>query len=103
FFDGATSLGTSTLSGGRASLTTAAVSAGVRSITAIYVPTEQFAASTSPALAQTVNKATGTMTLMVSGLTPQYSDLDTFRATFTPGTAGGPAPAAVSFKVGTQE
>jgi hypothetical protein len=38
----------------------------------------------------------------VSVLTPQYSDLETFKATFTPSAAGGPAPARVSFKVGTQ-
>src|SRR5438874_12726397 len=42
------------------------------------------------------------LTLSVSVLTPQYSDLETLRATFTPATPGGPAPARITFKVGTQ-
>jgi hypothetical protein len=53
-------------------------------------------------LTQTVNQATGTASLAVTGLTPQYSDNDTFTASFTPSIAGGRAPAKVSFKVGTQ-
>ena len=102
FFDGGNLLGTSTLTGAKTSLTTTAVSAGTRSITAVYEPTDACAASTSPALTQTVNKATGTTSLAVSVLTPQYSDVETFRASFMPSFAGGPAPAKVGFKVGTQ-
>ena len=101
FFDGATSLGVVPLNGGTASLTTASISAGTRSITATFLGSVGFMGSSSPsALALTVNKASGTTALSVSALTPQYSDLDTFTATFTP-TSGGPVPASVDFKVGT--
>ncbi|HEV8345846.1 MAG TPA: Ig-like domain repeat protein, partial [Vicinamibacterales bacterium] len=82
FFDGATSLGTASLSGGSASLTTTAINAGTRSITAKYLGTSSYAASTSATLTQTVNQATGTASLAVTGLTPQYSDNDTFTASF---------------------
>jgi YVTN family beta-propeller protein len=102
FFDGDMMLGSSPLDGGTASLTTS-VSAGPRSITAVYSAGGMFARSTSPAWSQTVNKATGTTTTpTVSAFTPQYSDMETFRTTFTPSVAGGPAPAKVRFKVGTQ-
>jgi YVTN family beta-propeller protein len=102
FFDGDMMLGTSPLNGGTASLTTS-VSAGARSITAVYLDDGMFARSESSAWSQTVNKATGTTTTpTVSAFTPQYSDVVTFRTTFTPSVAGGPAPAKVRFKVGTQ-
>jgi len=53
-------------------------------------------------LTQTVNQAAaGTMTLAASNLAPQYSDLDTFTATYSPA-AGAPVPRTVTFKVGTQ-
>jgi hypothetical protein len=56
FKDGTTSLGTGTLSGGRATFKTSALSAGTHSITAVYSSDKNFTASTSPVLAQTVNK-----------------------------------------------
>jgi hypothetical protein len=40
--------------------------------------------------------------LAISVLTPTYSDIETFRTTFTPSVAGGPAPEKVSFKVGSE-
>jgi YVTN family beta-propeller protein len=101
FFDGESLLGSAALSGGRASLTTTP-GAGTRSITAAYSPKGPFAPSTSPMLTQTVNKASGTASLTVSVLTPQYSDVETFRTTFTPSVAGGPAPEKVSYKIGSQ-
>ena len=102
FFDNGVSLGTAPLVSGAASLTTKGINAGTRSVTARYLGGSGFGASTSPALTQTVNQATGTASLAVTGLTPQYSDTDTFTASFTPGVAGGPAPAKVSFTMGTQ-
>jgi Bacterial Ig-like domain (group 3) len=101
FFDGTVSLGTASLSGGSASLATTAINAGTRSITAKYVGSGSFTSSTSSVLTQTVNPAGGTASVAVSALTPQYSDMETFTATFTP-TTGGPVPARMTFKVGTQ-
>src|SRR5205823_3268040 len=66
-----------------------------------YLGAGGYSGSTSAALTQTVNQATGTAALSVSALTPQYSDKDTFTATFTPSAPGGPAPSAITFKVGT--
>jgi YVTN family beta-propeller protein len=102
FFDGWTSLGTSELSGGTTSLTTSTISAGTHSITAVYAPTGNYASSTSPVWWQTVGQATVTSSLWVSSYTPQYSDVERFTATITPSIAGGPAPAKVRFKFGTQ-
>jgi hypothetical protein len=105
FLDGPTLLGTATLSGGTASLTTSGISAGTRSITAKYLGNTSFASSTSSvALTQTVNQATGTASLAASALTPVYSDMETFTASYTPGIANGPGPALanVIFKMGTQ-
>src|SRR4029077_12044880 len=48
-----------------------------------------------------VTQATGTTALAVSLASLQYSDWNTFTATFTP-TSGGPVPATMSFRVGTQ-
>ncbi|MFP5265294.1 MAG: Ig-like domain repeat protein [Blastocatellia bacterium] len=57
FFDGATLLGNQPLVGGGASFTTAALSAGNHSVTAVYAEGGDFLGSTSTALSQTVNKA----------------------------------------------
>jgi YVTN family beta-propeller protein len=102
FFDGTASIGSATLNGGAAAMTVATPDAGTHAFTGVYHPAGAFAGSTSSTLTQTVAKATGTTSLTVSVLTPQYSDMETFKAFFTPTVAGGPAPAKVSFKVGTQ-
>ena len=90
FYDNGVALGTATLSAGAASVATKAVGAGTRSITATYNPSGSFASSTSGVLTQTVSAATGTGAVGVSLATPQYSDPDTFTATYTPGTSGWP-------------
>src|SRR5205807_155036 len=54
FQDGASALGTGTLSGGTATFTTSGLTAGTHSITAIYGGDANFAGSTSPVLTQTV-------------------------------------------------
>jgi hypothetical protein len=69
FLDGATLLGTATLSGGTASLSTAALTAGSHSITGVYSGDANTASTTSAALAQTVNKAPSSVTL-ISSLNP---------------------------------
>ncbi len=97
FYDTGTLLGSSTLSGGSAALTTSAVAAGTRSITAVYSGDATFASSTSAALTQTVNKVTLTTTLTVSPLSQQYSDQASMQATLSaPGAAE-----SVTFKIGT--
>jgi Bacterial Ig-like domain (group 3) len=55
FKNGTVTLGTSTLSGGSATFTTSTLTVGTHSITAVYNGDANFAASTSPALSQTVN------------------------------------------------
>src|SRR5207302_199187 len=90
--DGATILGTRTLAGGSATLSTAALAGGPHSITVDYGGDATFAASTSPSLAQTINKASTSTTF--ASVIPNPSVLDqpvTFTATVTSsnGTPGG--------------
>jgi len=104
FLDGTMSLGTVALSSGSASITTAGVSAGARSITAVYSGDANFAGSTSPPLAQTVNKASTTSAMTVSQAQQQYSDLVTLQATLTPASIAGQAPATGAiFSIGSQQ
>jgi hypothetical protein len=64
FQDGTTTLGTSPLDGsGRATFTTSTLAVGLHTVTAVYGGANQFSASTSPAVTQTVNKANTTTTL----------------------------------------
>ncbi len=55
FMDGATTLGTGTLSSGVATLSTSSLAAGSHSLTAAYAGDTNFLASTSPAVNYTVN------------------------------------------------
>lgn len=55
FMDGATTLGTANLSGGKASYTTTALTSGTHDITVVYGGTANIVGSTSTALVQTVN------------------------------------------------
>ncbi len=57
FMKGKTVLGTGTLSGGSASLTTAALKVGTTAVTAVYGGDAKFSASTSNTVEQVVNKA----------------------------------------------
>jgi RHS repeat-associated protein len=88
FMDGATQLGTAALSGSgnsrTATLTSNAMAAGTRSITAVYAGDTSNSASTSPVRTQTVNKANVT----VSGFTVTPNPVNngqnmTFTATVT--------------------
>jgi hypothetical protein len=90
FFDGSTSLGTSSVSGGgTASLSTSILSAASHSITAAYSGDSIYSGNTSPALTQTVNKAT-TSTAVTSSLNPStYAQSVTFTATVSPSAATG--------------
>ncbi|MFI1495963.1 Ig-like domain-containing protein, partial [Streptomyces griseofuscus] len=63
FYDGPTLLGTGTLSGGTATLTTSALAVGTHSLTAVYSGDTDFSGSTSPVDTQTVSQAATTTTL----------------------------------------
>jgi hypothetical protein len=92
FFDGATQIGAAvTITGGTASTTTASLTAGPHSITAQFSGDASFAASTSPALTQTVNTTTkaATSITIVSTLDPSVlGGTVGFDATVTSNTAG---------------
>lgn len=87
FKNGSATLGSRTLSGGKATLATSTLPGGSHSITAIYIGSGKFAGSTSPAVSQTVNKAT-TSTVLSSSLDPStYGQPVTFTATVSSSTA----------------
>ncbi|QIY66078.2 Ig-like domain repeat protein [Streptomyces sp. RPA4-2] len=69
FFDGATLIGTSALTGGVATLTTATLTVGSHALTAVYGGSASYNGSTSPIDTQTVNKA-GTSTALTSAPDP---------------------------------
>jgi hypothetical protein len=95
FFDGASSLGTVTLTNGKAQLTTSALALGVHSLTAVYAPSGNFQASTSSAVANIVPPITS-VTLTSNVPAPQRP-LTT--VTFTAEAAGGIAPYQYKFWV----
>ncbi|HYG80050.1 MAG TPA: Ig-like domain repeat protein, partial [Pyrinomonadaceae bacterium] len=98
FFDGATSLGTSTLSGGTASVSTSALAVATHNVKATYSGSATFTGSTSPTLAQVVQKA-GTATALTSSANPSvYRQPVTFRATVSASAPGaGTVGGAVQF------
>jgi uncharacterized protein (TIGR03437 family) len=57
FLDGSVSLGTATLSGGKATFSTSSLAVGAHGITVSYSGDSAFSASTSQALAETINSA----------------------------------------------
>jgi Big-like domain-containing protein len=98
FKDGTTLIGTGTLSGGKAKLTTAALALGSHSITASYGGDANFTASTSAILTQTVKSTTSTTT--ASSLNPStFGQTVTFTATVT--TTSGTPTGTVTFKNGS--
>ena len=99
FKDGATVLGSATLSGGRAAYTTSALTAGTHSISATYAGDSSYNGSTSAGLAQTVTAAAKTNT--TTGIAASASSVTagqsvTFTATVSPSAATG----TVQFKDG---
>jgi DNA-binding beta-propeller fold protein YncE len=92
FRDGASLLGTGSLTAGIASFTTATLSTSSHSITAAYAGSGNFAPSTSPALGQTVTTATNKSTITAtSSLNPSAPGQSvTLTATVT-GTGGTPS------------
>jgi Bacterial Ig-like domain (group 3)/FG-GAP-like repeat/RTX calcium-binding nonapeptide repeat (4 copies)/FG-GAP repeat len=93
FFDGTTLLGTSTLSGNVATLSTANLGAGMHSISAHYNASGNFSASpTSNTVAQYIAQAATTVTLAGSGSPTSYGQSATFTATISVAAPGSGTP-----------
>ena len=90
FYDGATLLGTGTVSAsGVATFTTAALSSGSHSITAVYSGNATFAASTSTAVTQTINgPVVTTETITASPNPAAVGQTVTFTVTISPAPTG---------------
>jgi len=102
FKDGATVLGSGTVSGGKATLSTSVLAAGSHSITAVYSGNTSYGPSTSAWLAHTVNKAATTAKLTSSPTSSVVGETVTLKATIAvvaPGT--GTPTGTVTFKDGT--
>ncbi|TWB07103.1 Ig-like domain-containing protein [Bradyrhizobium stylosanthis] len=98
FKDGPTTLGTGVLAGGVATFTTAALSAGSHSITAVYAGDANNAGSASAALTQAVNQS-ATTTVVTSSQNPSAAGQPvTFSATVSSG--GGTPTGTVTFSDG---
>jgi hypothetical protein len=100
FFDGATQIGSASVSGGFARFTTGAtaLNAGAHSIVASYSGDANFTGSSSAAWSQTVN-AVATATTLVSNLNPSvFGQLIIFTATVS-SSVGGTQSGSVSFYV----
>jgi N-acetylneuraminic acid mutarotase len=89
FLNGSTVLGTVTISGGRATLSSASLAAGAHSITAVYSGDTYYATSTSAVLTQAVNKATSTVALASSKNPAASGQSVTFTAAVLPSSATG--------------
>ena len=92
FSEGSTTLGTGTISGGVATLTTPALAVGNHSITATYGGDASFAASTSAALGQAVGVAASAATVSSSAPSSAYGQVVTFTATITAVAPGAGTP-----------
>lgn len=97
FKNGTATLGTASLSGGRAAYSSATLPVGSHSITAVYGGDANDNGSTSPALGQTVNKGSSTATLACTPNPASSGQSVTCTATVSPGTATG----TITFKDGT--
>src|SRR4029077_5138734 len=101
FMDGATLLGTVSLSSGVASLTTSALTAGTHKIKATYVGDSVFAGSSSLVLSQVVKGLPTTSSVSSSGSPSIYGQTITFTATVVDPSSSGTPTGTVTFKAGT--
>jgi hypothetical protein len=96
FYDGATELGTGTLSGsGVATLSLDALAIGQVSLTATYGGDANDSASTSAALIETINEAATTTSVVASAVDPSLGQAVTFTATVAPVSPGLGTPTGV--------
>ncbi len=89
FYDGGTSIGTGTTSGGRATFATNTLTAGTHAITATYSGDSNYVASTSSAFSQMVNKMPTTVTVTSNSNPSTYSSSVTFTATVSASVPSG--------------
>src|ERR1035438_956863 len=97
FLDGSTTLGTGTISNGKATYSISALAVGTHSLTAFYGGDSNYNPSTSLAVTQTVNKASSSVALSSSANPSVYGASVTFTATVIPSAATG----TVTFKDGS--
>jgi hypothetical protein len=92
FLDGGTSIGSGSVSGGKATFSTSSLSVATHAITASYGGDANFNGSTSSAVNQTVNKD-GTSTTVASSANPSTTGSSvTFTATVSASSPGSGAP-----------
>jgi hypothetical protein len=89
FTDGATTLGSATISGGTASYSISTLAVGPHSITASYGGDASDSSSASTALTQTVSQASTTVALTSAANPSAYGSSVTLTATVAPATATG--------------
>jgi hypothetical protein len=99
FQEGASKLGTGTLSGGTATFTTSGLVIGPHSITASYAGDTDFAGSTSPALTQTIGKAVSSTSVFSSNDPSIFGTAVTLTASVTSSATGMPS-GTVTFQDG---
>ena len=100
FYDGATALGTATISGSTATLTTSTLTVGSHDITGVYSGDSSHNAATSPILTQVVNKATPTVTVTTPGPSTYGNPVD-ITVTLPPGTTGSVVVTSGTTTLGT--
>lgn len=88
FYDSGTSIGTGTISSGKATLAISTLTGGTHSITAGYGGNPDYGPVTSSAISQVVNKATPTITLATSVNPSAYGAAVTFTAMLPTGPTG---------------
>jgi hypothetical protein len=91
FLDGATLLGTGTISGGVVTFTTNTLSSGSHSLTASYPGDTNYSAAVSPVVAQVITKTSATMSITSSKNPSNYGDVVIFTVTAA-GLVGLPNP-----------
>ena len=102
FLDGATPLGTTTVSAGIATFSTTALAVGTHPITAAYSGDTNFAGSTSAALSQVVNMANTTTAVISSSNPSSFGSSVTFTASVMAVAPGAGTPdGTVTFFDGT--
>jgi len=103
FFVGGTSLGTVSLSGNTAVLTTTTLAVGTDSLTAQYLGDSNFAVSTSSAVSVTINPVgVATTTTLTSSTNPSlFGQSVTFTATVAPSSGSGTPTGSVTFYDGS--
>lgn len=102
FYDGALLIGTGTISGDKASVTTTTLAVGAHSIVATYLGSTSYATSTSNTVAHTVNVAATGTTLTSSPNPSVFGQSVTYTATVTAVAPGGGTPTGlVTFLNGT--